>query len=201
MTTHVAILLRRYIRLVLAGSKTVESRLTRTRKAPLDCVSVGDTIHFKASAGPYMATAVVAKVETHRDLTPAKVEALRRKHHKAVGGDAAYWRAKREARYATFITLRDVKATSAGPVRMDSLSCPSLGRTSVHRKNMRRKTSCATRTSNPSTSPSPAPPSPRASCASRARRTISPPTPSATPAAPANRSNSSSPTAKSSAPT
>lgn len=115
MATHVAILLRPYIRRILDGSKTVESRLTRTRRPPLDCVAAGDRIFFKASSGPFMATAIAAKVETHRDLTPAKINALRRKHNAKVGGDAEYWAGKRDCRYATFITLRDVRSVSVGP--------------------------------------------------------------------------------------
>ena len=115
MTIHVAILMRRYIDLILCGRKTVESRLSRTRRPPLDCVSRGDRIYFKASAGPFMATAVADGVEFHEDLTPAAIDALRRRLNDAVCGDAAYWRLKRDSRFGTFIALRGVQQISEGP--------------------------------------------------------------------------------------
>ena len=62
MPVHVAILLRPYIKLILSGRKTVESRLTITPRAPFEGIKPGDRIFFKASAGPYMATAVADAV-------------------------------------------------------------------------------------------------------------------------------------------
>ncbi|MCE9590916.1 MAG: carboxylating nicotinate-nucleotide diphosphorylase [Planctomycetes bacterium] len=56
-----------------------------------------------------MATAVADRVEFHEDLTPTKVDALKRKHNKSVRGDDAFWQLKRDSRYATFVTLREVK--------------------------------------------------------------------------------------------
>ncbi|MCC6580158.1 MAG: hypothetical protein IT440_06920 [Phycisphaeraceae bacterium] len=115
MARHVAILLRPYIRLILNGVKTVESRLTITRRAPFGEVAVGDVIHFKASSGPYMAQAVADAVRFEENLTPAKVDALRKRYDRQVCGQPEYWQAKRMAKYATFIKLRDVKATAEGP--------------------------------------------------------------------------------------
>ena len=62
MPVHVAILMRRYLDLVLAGRKTIESRLTRTSRAPYEQIHAGERIYFKVSAGPFMATAVVYAV-------------------------------------------------------------------------------------------------------------------------------------------
>lgn len=109
MPTHVAILLPQYIRLVLNGVKTIESRLTLMPLAPFRSVTPGDRIYFKASGGPFMATAIADAVEYHSDLTPARVDALKRKYNASVCGDDAYWTKKRGSRYATFITLRDVQ--------------------------------------------------------------------------------------------
>ena len=115
MAVHVAILLPRYIRLILDGAKTVESRLTIQDRPPYKRVTPGDRIYFKASGGAFEATAIAAKVEYHHALTPAKVDALKRRHNSAVRGDDQYWAWKRDSRYATFIKLRDVEATDRGP--------------------------------------------------------------------------------------
>jgi len=109
MPSHVAILWPQYIRLILSGKKTVESRLTITSRPPYRAIEPGDRIYFKASSGPFMATAVAAKVEFHEGLTPDKIDALRKRHNDAVCGDAEFWERKRGSRYATFIKLRDVK--------------------------------------------------------------------------------------------
>lgn len=115
MATHVAILLRRYIRLILEGRKTIESRLTRTPRVPFRAIKPGDRIYFKCSGGPYMASAVAGEVTFHDDLTPAKVEELRQRYNHAVCGDDEYWQWKSDSRYATFIALREVKPSREGP--------------------------------------------------------------------------------------
>ena len=115
MSTHVAILLRPYLRLILSGRKTIESRLTRNNLPPYRRIRVGERIYFKASAGPYMASAIAAHVEFHDSLTPAKVERLRARLDQGVCGRPEHWHAKRLARYATFIWLRDVQALTQGP--------------------------------------------------------------------------------------
>lgn len=115
MARHIAILRPCYLRLILDGSKTVESRLTVRRIPPFGVVSVGDTIHFKASSGPYRAVATAAAVEYHERLTPDRIRRLQRRHNHAVGGDDAYWSSKLNCRHATFITLANVAATRQGP--------------------------------------------------------------------------------------
>lgn len=115
MARHVAILLRRYIDLILQGSKTIESRLTRTACAPYRRIQPGDVIYFKQSSGPYRAIAVAGEVLFHEGLTATAVEALRRRHNEAIRGDEGYWARKRHSQYATLIALRDVRAVATGP--------------------------------------------------------------------------------------
>ena len=115
MGVHVAILQRPYLRLVLDGRKTVESRLSKSAVSPYGQVRRGDRIYLKASGGPFMAAARAGWVESHQDLTPRQVDRLRQRLNALVCGDAAYWKMKREARYATFIELRDVRPIDEGP--------------------------------------------------------------------------------------
>lgn len=115
MATHVAILMKRYVDLIVQGRKTVESRLTKMRRAPFGAIEPNDRIYFRCSSGPYMATAIAGKVSSHDRLTPAKIATLRRKYNRAVCGDDAYWQWKRDSRYATFIELLDVEPTDTGP--------------------------------------------------------------------------------------
>lgn len=114
-THHVAILLPRYINLILRGRKTVESRLTIRPLPPFAAVRTGDVIHFKASGGPYRGIARAGRVWCFDRLTPAAVVRLRQRFDRRVCGEADYWHAKRDSRYATFIELRDVRPTAHGP--------------------------------------------------------------------------------------
>src|SRR5690606_5364590 len=103
--------LRPYIRMMLDGRKTVESRLTRMNRAPFRAIEAGDRIYFKASSGPFMATAVADAVAFYDELNPAAIAKLKQRYNDRVCGDDAYWQWKRTSRYATFVELREVQAT------------------------------------------------------------------------------------------
>ncbi len=68
MAQHVAILYKRYIDLILAGRKTVESRLTKGLIEPYGRIEPGDRIWFKVTSGPFMATAIADAVAFHEGL-------------------------------------------------------------------------------------------------------------------------------------
>lgn len=120
MSVHVAILLKRYIRMIISGEKTIESRLTKTSRAPYRRIESGDVIHFKASSGPYMAKAVADKVRFFEHMTPDDVARIKARYNDRIRGDEAYWQWKRDSRYATLVLLRGVEATSTGPAMRPS---------------------------------------------------------------------------------
>lgn len=113
--THLAIIGPAYLVLILAGLKTVESRLALTRREPFGRVSPGDTILFRVRGGGYAARARVARVELFEDLDPERVRALAARYEPVVRGGRAYWAAKRRARYATLIWLTEVRPETRGP--------------------------------------------------------------------------------------
>jgi hypothetical protein len=121
MPVHVAILRRPYLDLILAGRKTIESRLTQTAMPPFGAIVPGERVFLKVSAGPFMATALATHVECHDGLTPAKVDSLRRRLDTAVCGGHAYWHSKRFSRYATFVTLGEVEPIDVGPAYPKSM--------------------------------------------------------------------------------
>jgi hypothetical protein len=115
MALHVAVLLPVFRPLILDGRKTIESRFSVQRRVPFGAVAPGERIYFKASSGGFFAAATADRVWMTDRLTPAMAADLRRKYNPAIHGDAAYWQAKRDCRYATLIWLRQVTATSTGP--------------------------------------------------------------------------------------
>lgn len=112
---HVAILHANYIEAILNGSKVVESRLSATKSAPFGRVAPGDTIHFKASGGPFSAIAHVSGIMTFEDLRPSDIRTLSRRYGRQVAAPAEYWEDRLESRYATFIWLSEVRASEVVP--------------------------------------------------------------------------------------
>ncbi|MEO0586282.1 MAG: ASCH domain-containing protein [Planctomycetota bacterium] len=115
MTVHVAILKPVYARAILAGRKTIESRMTATRQPPHGCVAAGERIFLKESGGPFVGMARVAKVEAWDDASESVVRDIWRNHHAQIGGDPAYWKSKLASRYVTLVWLRAVEPIDVGP--------------------------------------------------------------------------------------
>lgn len=112
---HVAILKPGYLNEILAGRKTIESRLTKTAQPPFEKIETGERLFLKASAGPFMATAIAGKVLCIGNLQPRDIDQLHKRYGRLIGGDDDYWQSKRDSRYATLIELRDVEPIDVGP--------------------------------------------------------------------------------------
>ncbi len=121
MPTHVAILKRPYLRMILDGRKTVESRLTKTVQPPFGSIAPGERIFLKVSAGPFMATALAGNIDQHDKLTPSDIDRLRMRYDHAVCGNEDYWQAKRDSRYAVFVELTAVEPIRVGPTYPKSM--------------------------------------------------------------------------------
>lgn len=115
MACHVAIMHRGYLKLILQGRKTMESRLTRWRLPPWGKASAGDVIYFKQTSGPFRCKAVIHRVHFYDNLTPEKIDAIRKQYNHTIAGADDYWQAKRNCRYATLLELADVTAVTTGP--------------------------------------------------------------------------------------
>ncbi len=115
MPVHVAILKPSYLRAILDGRKTIESRLSKVACAPFGCVKRGERLFLKASGGPFMGTATAGEVMEWDSLTPQVVAEIERRYRPAIGGDDDYWQRKRDAVVATLIRLREVEPLDVGP--------------------------------------------------------------------------------------
>lgn len=112
---HVAILKPGYIHAILDGTKTIESRLTKTMQQPHDKIEPGERLFLKASGGPFMATAIAGKVHHFGDMQPKDVQKIRKRYGKQIGGDDTYWDMKRDSRFATLIQLQEIEPINVGP--------------------------------------------------------------------------------------
>ncbi len=115
MSVHVAILKPQYLRLILAGRKTIESRLTLTAQPPFLQVSAGERLFFKQSGGPFGATALARQVESFANVTRDQMRRFYTELNERIQGDREHWVQKRDANFATFIHLRDIEPLDVGP--------------------------------------------------------------------------------------
>ncbi len=112
---HVVLIQRRYLEMILDGSKTVECRLSRHRRDPYARVSAGDVLYIKQVSGAVRAKGVVARVLSLEGLTPSGVAALRRRYNDMIHGNAEFWRSRRHARYATLVWIESVEGCERAP--------------------------------------------------------------------------------------
>jgi len=108
MNYHLVILKKPYLQAVLDGSKTVESRLTRTRRSYFGRVFPGDRLFLKVSAGPVSGIATAAAVKYFTNLTAARIDRLRQTYNHLIKANIDYWQSKRDCRFGMLVWLEDV---------------------------------------------------------------------------------------------
>lgn len=114
-STHIAIVKEEYLRALLDGRKSVESRLSKTRRAPWGCVRVGDTVYFRAGGMSPVARARVRAVWSFEGLTPGRVGEIRKAFGDRVCADEAYWQSKIHAKYGVLMEVDEVCEVSESP--------------------------------------------------------------------------------------
>jgi len=112
---HVAIIEARFAEPLLCGRKLIESRFARRRRPPFGRVLPGDQIYFKASGGEIIGRSLVTRVREFDDLTPPKVDALRRRYNRAILAPRPYWQARRDCRYGILIWLAEFTRDTVSP--------------------------------------------------------------------------------------
>jgi len=113
---HVAVLKPKYIDLILAGEKTIESRFARVRALPIGRIAPGHAIYLKDSGGPVRATAIASRVWNFENLWPKQIDMLKRRFEHRVRAGSDYWRQHRHANHACFIELGQLEPIFDPPI-------------------------------------------------------------------------------------
>lgn len=113
---HLAILKKPYLDAILRGKKQIESRFTKTRRAPFGELQAGDKLFLKESSGPVCATATVAAVKTFENLTPQKILKLKQQYNHHIQGREEYWRSRADCKFGFLVWLADIQPIE--PVRI-----------------------------------------------------------------------------------
>jgi hypothetical protein len=106
---HLAILVEPYMSFVLDGSKTVESRFSRTACAPYGRVSPGDVLLLKRSAGPVIGSCRVSAVWHYR-LNETTIGEIQKRFGAALCPQEGFWEERATAAYATLMRVCDARS-------------------------------------------------------------------------------------------
>lgn len=105
---HIAILVEPYLKYILDGKKTVESRFSERRIAPYGSVQREDVILLKRSSGPIVGLCQVADIWYYQ-LNPKSWQEIRNDFSRMLcAQDPAFWRQRESAEFATLMRLRNV---------------------------------------------------------------------------------------------
>ena len=114
---HLVILKKPYLEAILAGTKRIESRFSKTKRAPFGKVSSGDKLFLKESSGLVCAAATVAAVKNFENLTPKQTTELKQRYNRYIRGSNEYWQSKVNCAFGLLVWLKDVQPIE--PIRID----------------------------------------------------------------------------------
>lgn len=116
-TLHLAILREPYLRFILEGKKTIETRFAKRPCPPFERVSKGDVIMLKRTPGEVVGICVVETVWFYR-LDPKSVALIKSKFGRAIcPADPSFWEERKEASVATLILID--KITPVEPFKIE----------------------------------------------------------------------------------
>lgn len=144
MRSHIAILKPKYLNLILSGPKRLECRLTRLACPPFRRVAPAEKVLLKRSGGPVRGQAIVRQTLFLDDLTPDRIDAIRREYGEQIMADPDFWQARTDCTYCSLIWLENVRPIKPYPLKRKGLQawiiceddCP-LERTTVQALNMK----------------------------------------------------------------
>jgi hypothetical protein len=109
---HLGIFVEPFLRFVLDGTKTVESRFSTYRCAPYEAVQAGDALLLKRSSGPIIAVAEVSKV-WYYELDSQSWDTIKTRFGPLLRiEDPAFWTRKASSCFATLMLLERVEQFS-----------------------------------------------------------------------------------------
>ena len=107
---HLAVFVEPYLRYLLDGRKTVESRFSVNRIAPYQSARVGDIVLLKRTGGPIVGLCRIAAVWFYC-LDPSTWASIKGKFTEALcAQDPTFWHQRASASFATLMRVSDVRA-------------------------------------------------------------------------------------------
>ena len=104
--------------LILTGKKTIESRFSQRRDPPFGQVSAGDLIYIKPSGKDIIGQFRVKKVIFFDGLKEDDIKEIKLRNGGNIVADEEYWKAHKDAKYATLIFIGDSSRFITSPVKI-----------------------------------------------------------------------------------
>lgn len=102
-----------FLEKILDGSKKIESRWYRSKRAPWGKIRAGETIFFKNSGEPVVLKAKAGEIIQFSDFGPATVLKILKKYGKDIGIEAGeiskFYAGFKDKRYCILIYLKDAQ--------------------------------------------------------------------------------------------
>ena len=112
-SVHMGVFIEPFLRYILDGSKTIESRFGSTRRVPYKSVHEGDIILLKKSGGPVCGVCKVDQVWCY-ELDPDSRRMIKQRYAEALcADDPNFWREKASASYVTLMAISDARSLGA----------------------------------------------------------------------------------------
>lgn len=102
---HLAIMSKGYIEKILEGQKKIESRFSKNKITPYMNISKGDTVYLQETGKMVTAMFRVKDVLFFQDLSPVKIQEIRKKYGDDICADDEFWQMKINSQYATLIFI------------------------------------------------------------------------------------------------
>jgi hypothetical protein len=107
-TVHLAVFVEPYLKYVLEGRKTVESRFSRNLCAPYRRVHEGDVVILKRAAGAVVGICLVSSAWFYK-LDPDSWKEIKGEYGASLCADGSkFWQAREKAAYATLMRFSHV---------------------------------------------------------------------------------------------
>lgn len=108
-SVHLAVLVEPYLKFILAGSKSVESRFSKNQIAPYQSVETGDVVLLKRSGAKSITGVCLVRDVWFYELDRESLEAIKSEHAAALRADSpAFWEERQTARFATLMRISEV---------------------------------------------------------------------------------------------
>ncbi len=136
MQHHLVVLHNQYLKLMLAGEKRIECRLSSAKRPPYKVVAHGDLLWFKLPSGPIRAVATAGECSFRMLNQPVGLARFIRPYADDIRAQAGFFESAAEwAKYCTLIWIETVvtiqpmsirKADQRAWVVMDEMPWPGM---------------------------------------------------------------------------
>lgn len=108
-SVHLAVLLEPYLKFILEGSKTIESRFSKNRIAPYGAVESGDLVLLKRSASKSVSGLCIVRSVWFYQLDNENLQVIKNDFAAGLRADgSSFWEERQSARFATLMRIAEV---------------------------------------------------------------------------------------------